>query len=1458
MLIFATLINTSKPSLEMKRFYENQEDQAVFEIELDTDAFAINAWSGYLYQYHENRTYGKTHKVKQYKKLETAERNFEKLCKAKEAKGFVISDAFFPLKLKKELEYAKKFDPTAKKNEGSKKEAIRPDENNFVPTPQISVYDEKNFEEITKLTYLTRLRLIGYRNDIDIPESLSKLKNLSFLELGGFRNLPENIGDLKKLEHFCMENYANSSTTKLPASLANCTKLASLDISDCTITDLPENIGKLKNLKELDVSCTDISHIPASIGQCKNLESIEASECTQLLSLPDEFGDLTNLKELTFWEAHFKKFPEVICKLKNLEKLDLSTHKFSKIPDSIGNLKSLKDLDLSNWSQDGKLKELPDALFDLTNLETLNVGGHKLTEIPDGLRKLTNLHTLNFSNNPIKFLPIKVLHNKAALFKQMGFDKDDAVSVTEKTAKLKKKKTNSKKAAKDEKNTSNTKETVGNLSKLGAGNSETTDISLRYKESVAYFMRCAQKSWVEDPLYSDIQNYLLCKTDKIPKIIDKKWYFYESPTELAKLFSPISEWSNTDDRLMHFLIENIWGKASKFIKDSYDKKGYSEAFFRWYATESKEGREPEYKDVFAILEKYEQASDVFYEALTYRYDSLVLNGEASNFGKVVIQEFNKDADALFTQLRKEKEIAKEVIDFLIQYDLKNFEKKHEDWFFDKKLVESKKVSFEPDNVRALVRTNPKKYEDFLLKVADLNRYTINYVQFAIDIHAFYGMKHKDRIAELALDADFEYLLLRAWKFSDYRIPDYKKGTPVEYLDWLATHFKAETLPYVLPILTEKPNEMASHYEILLKHYDKEVLPVFAKILEQEINVEKIIPLLKDTDYKTYHSILWTLLESDTKNNRIIAAAELTRLYKNKDLLKKIPALLESKKTDSRDGGVRLLVLLKDKEATNLLEKQLSIEQQSSIRELIIEHLKQNADKGLLLKNSILGFETMKEKGKLDKPAKKWLDVKSLPDLYWKDGKKMEPMLIRYLFQKQKAKVENWFEPSEEVQIVLNEIDTEKSGDFANELLKQCSDNGGIKAANKIMLPIAAFLGDDRVAETLKKYCISKNNVLSANLLGNLKSDKAARALDTIMIQYRVKYPNIREAASNSFDKIAKKMGLSRLELMDKMIPDFGFENMFKPINIGEDSEPWRAFINADLKLSFLNELDEIKKKLPTKIPKELKDEIKAINKEIRTIAKQQKLGLELNFIAGRKWTSEEWQKHFMGKPLMFAFAQSLIWGVYEKAKTSDSSLNYTLIDTFGINEDQTLENVEFDEIELPENKYIGMVHPIELEAETVKSWQSYIEDNKLKPAFPQIDRKVFMPRKDQLHKTVLHKFDGRKIKAITFKNNMEKRYWKRGSVQDAGGVASYRKAFEAAQIEVFIGLEYMNVQIWDYDEETTLEELYFTKLNSIKTGNYEYDTYKGENDSRLIKLGDLPAIVYSETMYDFYLLLGEF
>ncbi len=1404
----------------MYKFYQNLREGLFFEITLDTDKCSLLTKRGKFKWYY--RGDGKEN-TKSYKKLETAQRNFEKICKEWEAKAYLLSDPFRPLAYQNAINNAKT---------GSN-------------SLSVEIYKPENFDEIVELTHLTDLRLSGEKgglqfahnrggstsppnqNQVIIPQSITKLKNLEYLAIKHqIGNLPENIGEFKKLKRFYM--YECRNITAFPDSIGDCESLEKIDMSchSAHIPTLPDSIGKLKKLRKLDCQYSKIQKLPEAIGKCIGLEEVILEDCDHISDLPDSFGDLPNLKILNIEDSGFTHFPECITRLKSLEELNFGQNALGKLPENIGDLTNLRILDLSSC----QISKLPDSFCKLINLEELNLGGNQLKELPKGFENLTKLKELKLWGNDFKDLPDEVIQQgKRAVFAHYGWLGESEQFTVE----------------------------------HDLSDEEIKELRVRYDERISRF----EKKWDKDhyrvaPI-DKICQFLRFESDDIPNIEKTPWYYRRGAMPYFKtIFAPIDEWTEVEHRMMLILTQNDWGTTSPFKTEHRTDQGWCEPFFDWYVESIKNGAEISYESMFDVLKKHGKEEDAFEALLAHTYKFLVTDYDdpkARMFGKYVIERFKENPKEFLSYLANDqdnyewREMANYVINLISCCALKDFEPYVDEWFFELRKLSSKEgkiyYPFRIWNIHTLCDLDPKKYEDFLLKVIELNDQQagiyfcaeVDAVQCAFYLDKYYKGKHNDII----LDQLKKYLGFMMKGEYSYTYTFAYEMQKADILEWALKLFKKELKDIVFEVIQNKPEVCAEYLGVVTKIYKKDAVPLFEAFLHRKIDLATVIPLLEKHDYSPFHDKVWNFLKDDKKAIRQIGVKELVRLYKEKELLEKASDYLTAKKATNRFGGLELLMELKSKKSIAHIKERFIEETNNDLRNTMLTFLVEAGEQKYVKKELINAYQWAKEKGKLKKPPRKWLENARLGDLYWKNGKKADKEFAFYLFHRQKDKAQAWHEPTKEVALLLEELDQEKCVDFAKKLLNTTLKNGGLKSTNKAVLSIISNLGRNEVVDELKPIA-KRANTVAPRMLGNIISEKSARALDEIILHFKTKYPNVRGAAQEAFDNIAEQMGLSRFQLMDKMVPDFGFVGLFKELEV--NGENWKAFIGADLKLAFLNESDEIKKKLPTKASKEVKATVKELNQEIRSIARNQKNSMEHSLITQRRWSVDEWQAHFMQKPLTFAFAQSLVWGIYEKGK---------LTSTFGVSQDQTLENTNMEEVQLPPKAMIGMVHPVELKKTQIKEWQQYLLENEIKQVFEQIERQVIEVPRTQVKETIINQFKDKEISDYRFRSIMGRRGWKRGSVVDGGMIDNYKKVYESLGVEVFVSLEEMYVYLGEYSEEVKLQEVYFVKAGTVETGSYVYDTYKNDEDERLISLGKLPPIVYSETMYDFEVLLEQ-
>ncbi|MEY4537648.1 MAG: hypothetical protein RL171_1799, partial [Pseudomonadota bacterium] len=351
--------------------------------------------------------------------------------------------------------------------------------------------------------------------------------------------------------------------------------------------------------------------------------------------------------------------------------------------------------------------------------------------------------------------------------------------------------------------------------------------------------------------------------------------------------------------------------------------------------------------------------------------------------------------------------------------------------------------------------------------------------------------------------------------------------------------------------------------------------------------------------------------------------------------------------------------------------------------------------------------------------------------------------------------------------------------------------------------------------------------------------KALRLIEFYSRKYKSKYKNIGAAANDAFDLVAEELGIPPYELADTIIPDFGFEGLFKEFEAG--GSIYRAFVNNDFKILFLDEDNKTIKTVPKATSAELKDDFKDTAKEIKDIVKSQTSRLEQYLVIQRQWNTEKWQSLFMQNPVMFVYAVRIVWGAY--------STENKLLFTFRCTEDQCLINTEGDEIELDENLKIGLVHPISLDATSISYWNENLLDSDIVPIFPQLLRPVVHLTEADKTTKMSSTFKGVQYGGYGFLGRMEKTGWNKGSIVDGGMISSYYKDFSTLGISAVIEQTGTHC-VGYYEENAEMGDLYFVKSKGIKFGSYYYDDPRDGNDPRLLAFGDVPAIVYSEVMSD--------
>lgn len=217
--------------------------------------------------------------------------------------------------------------------------------------------------EIGKLNKLNLLR-ISTNNELELPETINKLKKLDFLSLESSSiKLPKSLDGLDKLSKFIIRG---GKIKKLPDGIKKLKSLKTLEIYENSDLDWSDTFNKLSGIQSLVELHIETDNVPSEIGLCIQLEKLiidnNTEDNSKCLKLDDELGSLIKLKHLTLEDQKLTELPIAICSLEGLCYLNISYCNINTLPPEFAKLKNLEILECYDSSitfSDEFIKSMP-------------------------------------------------------------------------------------------------------------------------------------------------------------------------------------------------------------------------------------------------------------------------------------------------------------------------------------------------------------------------------------------------------------------------------------------------------------------------------------------------------------------------------------------------------------------------------------------------------------------------------------------------------------------------------------------------------------------------------------------------------------------------------------------------------------------------------------------------------------------------------------------------------------------------------------------------------------------------------------------------------------------------------------------------------------------------------------------------------------------------------------------
>uniref|UniRef100_UPI003F4B4EE2 DUF4132 domain-containing protein n=1 Tax=Brachyspira catarrhinii TaxID=2528966 RepID=UPI003F4B4EE2 len=446
---------------------------------------------------------------------------------------------------------------------------------------------------------------------------------------------------------------------------------------------------------------------------------------------------------------------------------------------------------------------------------------------------------------------------------------------------------------------------------------------------------------------------------------------------------------------------------------------------------------------------------------------------------------------------------------------------------------------------------------------------------------------------------------------------------------------------------------------------------------------------------------------------------------------------------------------------------------------------------------------------------KFLDDVHLTKVLYNNGKLADERIFKYIVMEYM----NLVEPSrlKDCDMLAEILDTTSFTNALEMLYIHWKDSNYEATKKNILIPYLIYSDDlkiDKVYPLIKEFAKGSRTVMATFIVKCMALNGKNYALILVDgLTRKSPTAKIKEVAIETMENAAYMLDMTADELSDRIIPNFGFSQKGERV-LNYGGEARRTFtlsIDNNLELTITdNEKQKIIKSLPAPNSKDdkaeadsAKKECTTLKKEIKTLIQNQKIRLQKVLLNGRKWTYNNFKTVFVENPIMNIFALKLIWGAYDE--------NNNLIQSFRYMEDGTFNTVDEEEYTLPENSLITLVHPSELDADTIAKWKTQLSDYEISQPIEQLDFKYEEIKEEDIKEDKIHSLDSKTIKAGVLMSLATKYDMARGEAMDGGTFCEYILKDTYLNIAVHLSFDYMYFGM-DGNEDINFGDIEFCEI----------------------------------------------
>lgn len=603
----------------------------------------------------------------------------------------------------------------------------------------------------------------------------------------------------------------------------------------------------------------------------------------------------------------------------------------------------------------------------------------------------------------------------------------------------------------------------------------------------------------------------------------------------------------------------------------------------------------------------------------------------------------------------------------------------------------------------------------------------------------------------------------------------------------------------------------------------------------------------------------TLLSCASDSSKLVREQLITVYANHRDWEPEILNMLASKKSQEREMAIQVLGKWGADKYQEQLEKACEVEKSKKIKDQILLLLgKEVSSEAAGRKEQAKPVTTDQLAKELLKGNKRrkvdWIDETVLLPVHKPDGSEASSdhllaILAAYADM-------GTLGVNKDAVGLASELDPKELATFMNRVFDKWMETGA-EAKKKWVLYAASIHGGDVIVPVLhhqiQVWPEASRGAIAAEAVRALALNGTSTSLLLVdQISRKFKNRQVKAAAGEALTYAAAQLGITRMELEDRIVPSLGFDDkMERHFDYG--SRSFRVRLTSALELEIFDESGKKLKNMPSpgkqddeEKAKAASDDFKMMKKQLKTVVTNQKSRLEQALSSERLWQAGKWQALFVKNPIMHQFAIGLIWGVYDRPEMSGGSevsdavgVGMELKTTFRYMEDGSFNTVDEEEYELPEGGLIGLVHPVELSGEILAAWKEQLSDYEVTQPFDQLERTVYRITEEEKKEKELTRFGGVVLNGMSLSGKLLGQGWYRGPIEDAGFYCSYYRNDGANGVE----LEFSGASVGYEVEDVTVYGVYFYPSGEAAQGNYRYQK---DYDKKRCLLSEVSPRYFSE------------